>query len=206
MSIKADEKQVMLSNKRFFRPAEAWHAIGVLKPPVWTTKQGANYIPWPKFGKYGEVIGKNIAQFTDLDKIKQLNKSHIADKMEVCNRAVIDNVAKEHHIIKSAENVKQTIETLPMEAKGIKGGPAFPAPTVPDVSGDLNFLMSTWATQEYSKIFQRLQKIRRKIQITYLHPYIPTQTTPIVISGTTLTSNGRSKHNAKTKVRCHSLP
>ena len=48
----------MLSNKRFFRPAEAWHAIGVLKPPVWTTKQGANYIPWPKFGKYGKVMGK----------------------------------------------------------------------------------------------------------------------------------------------------
>lgn len=73
----------------------------------------------------------------------------MSDKMEVCNRATIDNVAKEHHIIKPAENVKQTIETLPMEAKGIKGGPPFPAPTVPDVSGDLNFLMSTRATLEY---------------------------------------------------------
>lgn len=71
--------------------------------------------------------------------------------MEICNRAAIDNVAKEHHIKKPAENVKQTVETLPMEAKGIKRGPSFPAPTVPDVSSDLNFLMSTRATQEYTK-------------------------------------------------------
>lgn len=38
-----------------------------------------------------------------------------------------------------------------MGAKGIKGSPPFPAPAVPGVSGDLNFFMSTWATQEYSK-------------------------------------------------------
>ena len=51
VTVKADEKNIMLCNKRFFKPSEAWHAIGVLKPPVWTTKQGANYVPWPKFGK-----------------------------------------------------------------------------------------------------------------------------------------------------------
>ena len=93
----SDEKNVMISNKRFFRPAEAWHAIGVLKPPVWTTKQGTNYIPWPKFGLYGKEIGKNIAHLTDLDKIKQLNQAHLTDKMEICNRATIDNAAKEQN-------------------------------------------------------------------------------------------------------------
>ena len=97
VTVKADEKNVMISNKRFFRPAEAWHAIGVLKPPVWTTKQGTNYIPWPKFGQYGKEIGKNIAHLTDLDKIKQLNQAHLTDKMEICNRATIDNAAKEQN-------------------------------------------------------------------------------------------------------------
>ena len=71
--------------------------------------------------------------------------------MDVCNRATVDNAAKEHRIIKPAASVKESVPTLPMEAVGIKGGPRFPAPTVPDVSGDLNFLMSTWATQEYQK-------------------------------------------------------
>ena len=136
VTVKADEKNVMLSNKRFLRPAEAWHAIGVLKPPVWTTKQGANYITWPKFGKYGKVMGKKLAHLTDLDKVRQLNQSHLTDKMKVCNRAAIDTTAKEYRIIKPAANVNESVATLPMEAVGIKGGPKFPAPTVPDVSGD----------------------------------------------------------------------
>ena len=170
----------MLSNKRFFRPAEAWHAIGVLKPPVWTTKQGANYIPWPKFGKYGKVMGKGIAHLTDIDKIKQLNQTHLKDKMEVCNRATIDTAAKEHRIIKPAASVKESVATLPMEAVGIKGGPRFPAPTVPDVSGDLNFLMSTGATQEYQKMFQKNQKKSKKT-LTTSHPaFTAPPTTPIV--------------------------
>ena len=96
-------------------------------------------------------MGKGLAHLTDIDKIKQLNQTHIKDKMDVCNRATIDNAAKEHRIIKPAASVKGSVATLPMEAVGIKGGPRFPAPTVPDVSGDLNFLMSTWATQEYQK-------------------------------------------------------
>ena len=113
ISIKTDEDQVMLSNKKFFHPAQAWRVLGVLKPPVWTTKQGGKYIPLPKFGEYGR---ENIAHLTNIDKIRQLNQSHLADKMEVCNRAAIDNVAKEHHIIKPAEKVKQTIKRLPIEA------------------------------------------------------------------------------------------
>lgn len=94
--------------------------------------------------------------------------------MDVCNRATIDNAAKEHRIIKPAASVKESVATLPMEAVGIKGGPRFPAPTVPDVSGDLNFLMSTWATMEYQKMFQENQKINRRIRTT-LHPVLNLQ-------------------------------
>ena len=86
-------------------------------------------------------------------------------------------------IIKPAANVKESVATLPMEAVGIKG-PKFPAPTVPDVSGDLNFLMSTWASQEYQKISQKHQKIKKTTRTTSRPAFTPLQTIAIVTCGT----------------------
>ena len=121
--------------------------------------------------------------------------------MEICNRATIDNAAKEHRIIKPAANVKESIATLPVEAIGIKGGPKFPAPTVPDVSGDLNFLMSTWATQKYQKIFQKLQRIKKTTRTTSHHQYIAVPSTPIVTSGTRLMSRRRKQELVMLKLK-----
>ena len=148
VQVKQDAGALYTYNDRFYRPAQAWEAIGVTNPPVWTKKDGGRFIPWPKFGQYGRLFGNNLCQIRDIEEVKKLNKVGVAQKMDVVNRsktiAQRDNVQMKA----PAANLKQSQPTVPLQARGFKGGPKFPAPTVPDVNEDYAPFFSAWFTDQ----------------------------------------------------------
>ena len=148
VQVKQDAGALYTYNDRFYRPAQAWEAIGVTNPPVWTKKDGGRFIPWPKFGQYGRLFGNNLCQLRDIEEVKKLNKVGVAQKMDVVNRsktiAQRDNVQMKN----PAANLKQSQPTVPLQARGLKSGPKFPAPTVPDVNEDYAPFFSAWFTDQ----------------------------------------------------------
>ena len=70
--------------------------------------------------------------------------------MDVVNRVKTYERKTARRVQKPAENVKMSQPTLPLMVRGLKSGPQFPAPTVPDVNEDFDPLFAAWFSQKVS--------------------------------------------------------
>ena len=118
VQIKQKGMEIYQYNNRYYRPAQAWEAIGVTKPPVWTRKDGGRYIPWPKFGEYGRLFGNYLCQIRDIEEVKKLNRVGIAQKMDIINRVQTIEEKAGIRFKEPADKLQQTQTTLSLQVRG----------------------------------------------------------------------------------------
>ena len=93
------------------------------------------------------MFGNNLCQIRDIEEVKKFNRVGIAQKMDIVNRSQTLEERTGLRFKQPAENLKQTKPILPLQVRGLKSGPKFPAPTVPDVNEDFEPFFAAW----YSK-------------------------------------------------------
>ena len=83
------DKTVTVTNRKLYRPKEAWTALG-LTAPIYPQKKNSNkwFVPWPTLQPFGAVEpdGRHCT-LGNIQKIRALNKQKIMQKVDLANRA-----------------------------------------------------------------------------------------------------------------------
>ena len=107
------DKTVNVTNRKLYRPKEAWTALG-LTAPIYPQKHNSNkwFVPWPTLQPYGAVEpdGRHCT-LGNIQKIRALNKQKIMQKVDLANRARVYFQQGGSRIPKPVKTIKQSIST-----------------------------------------------------------------------------------------------